>query len=174
MKCLFGGLLITTWLGLLAGPVVAQELPSADDYAYVFPLTVTGSTEFFKLDVPIDFYRSVSDPSLRDAGVYNANGQPVPRIFEHTAGAETDIEEQVTLGAVPLHADVSEQPEQLRLLLQQAGTGINLKLETLEAGEIPANRPLKAYISWIPGISNMKLLHWFLAGRSNRRALSVE
>ena len=146
MKCSTRGVLMTAWLGLLAGPVVAQELPSADDYAYAFPLTVTGSTEFFKLDVPVEFYRSVSDPSLRDAGVYNANGQPVPRIFEHPAGEENDIEEQVTLGAVPLHVDVSEQPEQLRLLLQQAGTGINLKLEASEAGEAPTNRALKAYI----------------------------
>ena len=146
MKFLFRGCLITAWLGLLAGPVFAQELPSADDYAYAFALTITDNTEFFELDVPLDVYRSVSDPSLRDAGVYNANGQPVPRIFEHPAGAENDIEEQVTLGAVPLHADVSEQPEQLRLLLQQAGAGINLKLESLEAGETSADRPLKAYI----------------------------
>ena len=146
MKFLFRGCLITAWLGLLAGPVFAQELPSADDYAYAFALTITDNTEFFELDVPLDVYRSVSDPSLRDAGVYNANGQPVPRIFEHPAGAENDIEEQVTLGAVPLHADVSEQPEQLRLLLQQAGAGINLKLESLEAGETTADRPLKAYI----------------------------
>ncbi len=146
MKYSFRGLLMTAWLCLLAGPVVAQELPSADDYAYAFPLTVKGSTEFFELDVPVGFYRSVSDPPLRDAGVYNANGQPVPRIFEHPAGAENDIEEQLTLGAVPLHVDVLEQPEQLRLLLQQAGTGINLKLEATEAGEIPSNRSLKAYI----------------------------
>ena len=146
MKFLFRGCLITAWLGLLAGPVFAQELPSADDYAYAFALTITDNTEFFELDVPLDVYRSVSDPSLRDAGVYNTNGQPVPRIFEHPAGAENDIEEQVTLGAVPLHADVSEQPEQLRLLLQQAGAGINLKLESLEAGETTADRPLKAYI----------------------------
>ena len=146
MKSPFRGCLITAWLGLLAGPVFAQELPSADDYAYAFALTITDNTEFFELDVPLDVYRSVSDPSLRDAGVYNTNGQPVPRIFEHPAGAENDIEEQVTLGAVPLHADVSEQPEQLRLLLQQAGAGINLKLESLEAGETTADRPLKAYI----------------------------
>ncbi|MCP4044430.1 MAG: DUF3999 domain-containing protein [Gammaproteobacteria bacterium] len=146
MKCSFGGILITAWLSLLVGPADAQELPSADDYAYAFPLMVKGSTEFFELDVPVEFYRSVSDPSLRDAGVYNANGLPVPRIFEHPAGAESEIEEQVALGVVPLHADVSEQPEQLRLLLQQAGTGINLKLEASEAGEISANKPLKAYI----------------------------
>ena len=146
MKYSFRGLLIAAWLGLLVGPVVAQELPSADDYAYVFPLTITDNTEFFELDVTVDFYRSVSDPSLRDAGVYNANRQPVPRIFEHPAGAENEIEEQVTLGVVPLYADVSEQPEQLRLLLQQAGTGINLKLEASETGEISTNRRLKAYI----------------------------
>lgn len=146
MKYSFHEFLKIAWLGILISPAVAQELPSADDYAYVFPLSVTGNTEFFELDVPVDFYRSVSDLSLRDAGVYNANGQPVPRIFEHPAGAKNEIEEQVTLGAVPLHADVSEQPEQLRLLLQQAGAGINLKLEATEAGEISGNRPLKAYI----------------------------
>jgi len=146
MKRLIRGLLITACLSILVGPLVAQELPSADDYAYVFPLSIADATEFFELDVPPDFYRSVSDPSMRDAGVYNANGQPVPRIFEHPAAAKNDIEQQVTLGAVPLHAGVSQQPEQLRLLLQQAGTGVSLKLESTEAGETPANRPLKAYI----------------------------
>lgn len=146
MNFTFRGLLITGWFGIFAAPVLSQELPSADDYAYAFPLTSKGNTEFFELDVPVDFYGSVSDPSLRDAGVYNADGQPVPRIFEHPAGEENDIEEQITLGVVPLHADVPEQPEQLRLLLQQAGAGINLKLESLEAGETTADRPIKAYI----------------------------
>ena len=146
MNFTFRGLLITAWFGIFAAPVLSQELPSADDYAYAFPLTLKGNTEFFELDVPVDFYRSVSDPSLRDAGVYNADGQPVPRIFEHPAGEENDIEEHITLGVVPLHADVSEQPEQLRLLLQQAGDGINLKLESIETLKTTADRPIKAYI----------------------------
>jgi hypothetical protein len=146
MKSLFKTTLITAWLCALSGPAISQELPSADDYAYAFPLSITGDMEFFELDVPVDIYRSVSDPLLRDAGVYNANGQPVPRIFEHPAGKEKEIENQVMLGAVPLHADESEQPEQLRLLLQQAGAGINLKLEAAEAEADSAVRPLKAYI----------------------------
>ena len=146
MKPALKGFLITAWLSLFAGAAISKELPPADDYAYVFPLSVSGESELFKLDVPVDVYRSVSDPSLRDAGVYNADGQPVPRIFEHPAGAEKEVEEQIMLGAVPLHVDESEQPEQLRLLLQQAGTGINLQLESADAERTVKARPIKAYI----------------------------
>lgn len=146
MKPVFNGFLVAAWLCVSTGPAISQDLPSADDYAYAFPLTAESGTEFFEVDVPVDFYRSVSDPSLRDSGVYNANGQPVPRILEHPAGAETETEKQIMLGAVPLHVDESEQPEQLRLLLQQAGAGVNLKLEAPGAGGESASRRLKAYI----------------------------
>jgi len=139
-------LLAAIWLATLAGAALARDLPGPDEYAYSFPLEPRGNSEFFAVDVPIGVYRSVTDPALRDAGVYNADGQPVPRLFERPAGADEDIEEQVGLGLVPLHGDEAEQPDQLRLLLQQADTGITLELDAGETAGTEGDLPLKAYI----------------------------
>ncbi len=137
--------LLAIWLCLSAAPAISQELPAPDDYAYGFSLDVEGDSEFFELRVPLEVYRSVSDSSLRDAGVYNAGQQPVPRLFERP-DMPVSKEEQIKLGLVPLHADVSEQPEQLRLLLQQAGRGITMKLDSSGANLPDEDNPLKAYI----------------------------
>jgi hypothetical protein len=142
---LFRSSLMICWLCLLSSPVLSQLLPDPDDYAYSFPLTVAGDRQFFELDIPLEVYRSVSDSSLRDTGVYNSKQQPVPRLFERPATPDGS-EEQISLGLVPLDADVSEQPEQLRLLLQQAGRGITMKLDSSETGEPDDANPLKAYI----------------------------
>ena len=84
--------------GLLAitfGPALAAELPGRDDYAYGFGLGTQGYSEFFAVDIPLDVYRAVSDPALRDVGVYNADGQPVPRLIERPATATEGVEQEI-------------------------------------------------------------------------------
>ena len=146
MNKLNQGLLAAAWLASTVGPALARELPGPDEYAYSFPLQIQGDSEFFALDIPVGVYRSVSDPALRDAGVYNAGGQPVPRLFERPAEDDEDIEEAVNLGLMPLHGDEAERPDQLRLLLQQADTGITLELDAGDAAEKEGASPLKAYV----------------------------
>jgi hypothetical protein len=125
----------------------ATELPGRDDYAFGFPLTTGGGAEFFALDVPLDVYRSVSDSRLRDAGVFNAAGQPVPRMFEHKPPEEEDIESIAVLGLVPLFGEAADQPDQLRLMFRDSG-GTVLEYETPEmtGEESPDEKPLTAYI----------------------------
>ena len=73
------------WIILMAnaGLSAAAELPGRGEYAFGFPLLTEGDSEFFTVDLPIAVYQSVADSALRDAGVFNADGQPVPRVFEH-------------------------------------------------------------------------------------------
>lgn len=132
------------------GPVMADEIPGREAYAYGFPLTVEGASEFFAATVPLELYRSVTDPNLRDAGVYNAAGQAVPRVFEHPAEEQTDVEQSVPLGLVPLFGDQADVPEQLRLLLRRDAAGTLLELDTPEqsaaSDAVQASPPLAAYI----------------------------
>jgi hypothetical protein len=124
----------------------AAELPGRDDYAYGFPLTTLGDSEFFAVDVPLDVYRAVSDPALRDAGVYNADGQPVPRLIERPAVDAEGIEQEIELGLIPLYGEQAEQSEQLRLLLLQEADRTRLELESGRPAGEHGERTLAGYL----------------------------
>jgi hypothetical protein len=158
MKTLVRGMLSGALLLVPAGSALAQELPESGEYAYSFPLNLQDDREFFSLDVPLEVYRSVSDPTLRDAGVYNAGGQPVARLFERPANDDEDVEKQIRLGLVPLHGDEDQQPEQLRLLLQQADSGITLELDAGKAAGTEKAAPIRSYI-----VDTRKLEHEIVA-----------
>ena len=68
-------ILIALVLTAASGLAVSTELPGRNDYAYRFPLQTGAGSEFFAVDLSFEVYQSVSDPALRDAGVYNAGGQ---------------------------------------------------------------------------------------------------
>jgi hypothetical protein len=128
------------------GTVLADDLPEPGDYAFAFPLALHGDVEYFGVDVPPALYRSVSDPSLQDTGVYNADGQPVPRIFRRPQAADEDTEQRVALKLLPLHGQEADALQRLRLMLHQVEGGTTLELDTGEpAGPDPAG-PLLAYI----------------------------
>ncbi len=130
------------WLGVLltviGGLAFPADLPEHDEYAYGFPLTVQGDAEFFAADLPLPVYRSVSDPMLRDAGVYNADGQPVPRKLEHPAVADPKVEQTSALGLVPLYGRQADQRDQLRVLLHKDASGIALDMNAGDVDRQPA------------------------------------
>lgn len=142
-----------SWVALLAvlhGVAWAVELPGRDDYAYGFPLQTQGDAEFFAVDVPLDVYRSVTDPALRDAGVYNADRQPVPRLLERPAAEAGGAEQAIALGLIPLYGEQAQQSEHLRLLLLQEADRTRLELDTErsngEDDEEGAERILAGYL----------------------------
>ena len=135
--------------GLLAiafGQALAAELPGRDDYAYGFGLATKSDAEFFAVDIPLDVYRAVSDPALRDVGVYNADGQPVPRLIERPAAASDGVEQEIALGLIPLYGEQAEQSEQLRLLLLQDADRTRFELETGRSAEQDVERTLAGYL----------------------------
>lgn len=132
--------------GLVASAALqAANLPGRDEYAYGFPLTTAGDVEFYALDLPLDVYRSVSDPQLRDLGVYNAAGQPVPRRVERPGAAERS-EQHIPLGLIPLYGEEAEPSEQLRLLLLREPGRTRLELDTEGAGAEVAQQSLAGYL----------------------------
>jgi len=132
--------------GLVVGLALeAAELPGRDEYAYGFPLATSGDAEFFAVDLPLDVYRSVADPNLRDVGVYNAEGQPVPRRIERPAAVEGS-EQEILLGLIPLYGERTEPSEQLRLLLLQEAGRTRLELDTERAAAEEAQQSLAGYL----------------------------
>jgi hypothetical protein len=133
-------------LATASGLAVGAELPGRDEYAYRFPLQTGDGSEFFAVDLPLEFYQSVSDPELRDAGVYNAGGQPVPRLFEPPEAEKEGPEQHVSLGLVPLYGEESAHSDQLRFLLQRDAAGTRLELDTETTADQETGRKLAAYI----------------------------
>jgi len=148
---LFLGLWASALLATVTGLAMAGELPDRDEYAYGFPLEIQQGSEFLSAEISLEVYRAISDPALRDAGVYNADGQPVPRIFEHPAPEDTSTEQKAVLDLLPLYGQQAEQPDQLRFLLHRNANGTTLELDA-SAGSVPdgggpdGDRPLTAYI----------------------------
>lgn len=128
---------------LAAGVAPAQEsLPSRQDYAWGFELVTGDGPEYFAAPLPAEVYRSVTDPLLRDLGVFNADDLPVPRMVLPPPTVEAR-ESRVALGLVPLQGAPEQQSEQLRLIMRQADRDITLELDP---AQIPGQGALAAYI----------------------------
>jgi hypothetical protein len=129
-----------------AGALAADEPPEREAYAYRFPLSGGEDAEYRAVTLPLEVYRSLSDPALRDIGVYNAAGQAVPRIFEAPPMPPDPVEQETVLGLVPLWGTPAEHREQLRLLMQRDAGGMRLSLESGDGAEAPPDARLAAYI----------------------------
>lgn len=120
---------------------MAQEFPGPEAYAYRFPVEIERPAEYLAVEVPIALYRSVSDPTLRDVGVYNAGGQAVPRMLRQEREVAQELERETALGMVPLYGELEVSQERLRLLMQtnEAGTTLQFDSQVPE----PANPELQ-------------------------------
>ena len=100
---------ITVVALMVSGLAWAQdEIPNADEYAWQFPIEIAESARFFEAQIPLGVYRSVGDPMLRDLGVYDANGMPIPRIVQHRSD-DGETETIIPLGFIPMHGDDEHQ-----------------------------------------------------------------
>jgi hypothetical protein len=131
---------------LLSLGTEASEWPVRDEYAYGFPLQAAAETDFFTADLGPDVYRSVTDPQLRDVGVYNAGGHPVPRLIERPPAAAEGEEQEVELGLIPLFGERAEPSEQLRLLLLREPEKTRLELDAAPAGGHGELQALTGYL----------------------------
>lgn len=126
-------------LCLPLGETLAADVPEMGEYAYGFPVQTGQMADYYRLKLPFIVYDSVSDPRLRDLGVYDANGQPVPRVVERPARRPEPAEQRVALRVFPLMRDAPSQPDDIRLLLQRDANGTQLELNTTTTA--PAGDP---------------------------------
>ena len=141
----------------IAGSLSAGEIPGRETYAYGFALSGGDAVEFRAVQIPLLLYRSVADPDLRDVGVYNAAGEAVPRMIETVATGPSAAEQEITLGWVPLYGPVTEQGEQLRLLMLQDASGTSLSLDARAvAAKEAAAKPVPALAAYIVDLRSVE------------------
>jgi hypothetical protein len=138
-------LMTASMLLLIASGATAAEVPERDQYAWGFPLQWSGDEGFYMASVPLSVYRSATDTQLRDSGVYNASGQPVPRIYTQPPAQPKPASVRAPLSFVPLFSGQSASPDDLRLRLRREGDGTTV-LE-LDSGAAEAAQTEPAVLS---------------------------
>lgn len=147
-------------LGVLAALVIAanaaadNEIPGQDEYAWSFPIRIEQPAEFMATVIPLEVYRSVTDPGLRDLGVYNRSGHAVPRIIRQPRETVDDIEYPTPLGMVPLYGELQASQERLRLLMQSNAAGTTLQFDSNIAEPLDPSLELRAVIVDLRDIEN--------------------
>jgi len=159
--------IVTLLAALLCLPALAAGIPERETYAWRFELETGGAAGFYRAVLPPEVYRSVADPALRDAGVYNADGRAVPRRFVHPGAEEAGPERSVGLGLVPLDRGVSDRPDRMRLLLEQTSGETRLRLDTDEPRPTAGTDRPDAYLVDARDLDEPPValeLHWQQAG----------
>lgn len=148
-------LLITALAVLTWSNARSADPAGRNDFAYGFDLQTSAPAEFYIVPVTLPVYRAVTDPQLRDTGVFNAAGQAVPRLFEHPDEQASPVETLSALTLVPLYGEEDEQSEQLRLMLRSDTLGTTVRLDASPAREKPATeRTPAAYIVDLDGLDD--------------------
>jgi len=124
-----------------------DAMPAPDAYAYGWPIELEAPADFYEFELPLEVYRSVADPALRDIGVYNARGEPVPRLISAPANPGAAPEKTAEISALPIYAPPGTPLGELRLALERSdgGTSVRIETDTLAAGTEP--KVLVAYIA---------------------------
>lgn len=127
-------------------PDTSTDTPELDDYAWGFPIDVNEDASFYAVELPLEVNQSVTDPALRDAGVFNSDGNPVSRVFEQADSDREPVERTNPLPMLPLYEAAESRTDQDGLSLEREGDSMQFKfdLEDLLAPE--ENEKLVAYI----------------------------
>ena len=122
------------------------DAPVLLDYAWGFLIEASENASFYTVELPLEVNQSVSDPDLRDAGVYNSDGRPVPRMFEQ-AGEDRDLVERSNpLPTLPLYETVDSRTDENRLLIEREGDSTRFKFDLEDLLATDEDKRLRAYI----------------------------
>ena len=134
-------------LSVQAAPPGDDPMPAAVDYAWDWPIEEEKPDDFYELELRLDVYRSVTDPSLRDIGVYDSSWHAVPRLIGPPADSKPVPESTARIAALPVLAPAGLSVGDMRLALvrSEAGTRVQIVSGTLAAAAGPAT--LVAYVA---------------------------
>ena len=123
-----------------------QDAPQLSDYAWGFPILVDKDASFYSVQLPLQVNQSVSDPELRDAGVYNASGAPVPRVFQQVSDDVEQAEHLAPLPAIPLYENLESSADDVRLLFEREGDKTRVEFNSDGMQQPDVDELLVAYI----------------------------
>ncbi|MBT8077956.1 MAG: DUF3999 domain-containing protein, partial [Gammaproteobacteria bacterium] len=135
-------------LCMTVGNVAAQtdEIPQPSDYAWGFPIRVSRESSFYTIELPLEVNQSVTDPDLRDAGVYNADGDAVPRLFLPLNDEVERVDYSQSLPILPLAKAQEEAADEIRLIFERSGDDARVEFNAGNASALTATGKPSSYI----------------------------
>ncbi len=122
------------------------DVPQPSDYAWGFPIEISGSASIYSLELPLEVNQSVTDAALRDVGVFNGDGRPVSRLIEQASDDGKQQEHVSPLPALPLLESADRRTDPNRLTLQRQGDSTQFTFDLEELLAPGDNERLVAYI----------------------------
>ena len=124
----------------------AADAPKLMDYAWGFPITVSENASFYSVELPLEVNQSVTDPALRDAGVFNGDERPVPRMFTQVDDEQERAERSNPLPTLPLYESVDASTDENGLLIEREGDSTQFKFDLEDLLAPDDDEQLVAYI----------------------------
>jgi hypothetical protein len=148
----FRGLVVTIFLAAagLVENAAAQEEPAAPrpgDYAYAWPVETPARADFHELELPLEVYRAVVDPSLRDLGIFDGRDRIQPRLVSQPLAPQAQPDEAVALPLLPVLAPAGTALSDVRFTLEQQTGETRVRVEGLPTGKSERPLVLVAYLA---------------------------
>lgn len=124
----------------------SDSVPKMNDYAWGFPIQIGNGTGLYSVELPLVVYQSATDSRLRDAGVYNADGKPVPRIFRRDEDRVETRETTHTLQMLPLYSKTAQPVDDIRMLFSRGDANAELSFDTNALLSPNAGEKLTSYV----------------------------
>ena len=124
----------------------SADAPAVSDYAWGFPIEAGETASFYSIELPLEVNQSVTDPVLRDVGVYNSAGIPVPRVFEQADDSRNVMERSNPLPTLPLYEAVDTRADETELSLEREGDSMQFKFDLEDLLGPDEDEQLIAYI----------------------------
>jgi hypothetical protein len=124
----------------------SANAPVLEDYAWGFPIEVSENASFYSVELPLEVNQSVTDPALRDAGVFNGDGSPVPRMFTRIGDEEERVERSNPLPTLPLYEEVDDRTDENGLMIEREGDSTQFKFDLADLLAPDEDERLVAYI----------------------------
>ncbi len=120
------------------------DVPAQSDYAYGFTIETREPADFYRVELPLVVYESATDPSLRDLGIYDGDGQPVPRALQTIPVQRSTPEQRILLNVFAL-PDTSLSGDDIRMILQHSENKISVEVDT-NKNKVSKRTPTFGYI----------------------------
>lgn len=143
---------LATWLLPHAAAALTPQ-----DFAYGMPIMATEVAAAYRVQLPVDVYKTSVRDDLGDVRVFNAQGEAVPYSIQRvdarqTGGSGAGASPQ-SLALFPLRGDAQAGTQGLRVTLDSPNGAIKLQTDGRPAGDAPVTqylidaRPLDAAIA---------------------------
>jgi Protein of unknown function (DUF3999) len=129
------------FVALSVAIAAASSGSTPSDFAYRMQVTGTHDAAAYRVALPLEVYRKITQADLSDLRVFNARGEPVPFAIERPA-AGTVSHAATALALFPLNDNSPATLDAIKITIESGKSAINVQA----AGQSPPNGSINTYL----------------------------